>query len=109
MRVGQLDDMVKGWFVGAFEPSLLQTENCEVAIKRYKKGDSEARHYHKVATEITAIVEGRVIMFDHEFKAGDIVVIEPFEETAFEALEDTVTVVVKTPGAQNDKFLSQPN
>jgi quercetin dioxygenase-like cupin family protein len=39
------------------------------------------------------------------YEAGDIVVIKPGTSTAFEALEDTVTVVVKLPGANNDKYI----
>ena len=44
MRVGNLEKMVKGWFVGNFEPTLLNTEACEVAVKSYKAGDSEEMH-----------------------------------------------------------------
>jgi hypothetical protein len=40
-----------------------------------------------------------------EYQAGDIIVIEPGNATDFVVLEDTVTVVVKVPGAQNDKYL----
>lgn len=37
------------------------------------------------------------------------VILEPGEETDFEALSDAVNVVVKVPGAQNDKYLSDNN
>jgi quercetin dioxygenase-like cupin family protein len=97
--------MIKGWFVGNFEPSLYKTEAVEVGIKRYKAGDKEEWHYHKVATEITVIVQGAVRMCGQEYRTNDIVVIPPGEGTAFEALEDTVTAVVKLPGAVNDKYL----
>lgn len=104
MRVEHLDDMTKGWFVGNFEPSLYKTNDCEVAVKTYKKGDKEGKHFHKIATEITVIIKGRVRMFEQEFSEGDMVVVEPGETTAFEALEDTMNVVVKLPGANNDKY-----
>lgn len=104
MRTGHLNDMTKGWFVGNFEPSLYKTNDCEVAVKTYKKGDKEGRHYHKIATEITAIVKGRIRMFDQIFSAGDIIIVEPEESTAFEALEDAINVVVKLPGVCNDKY-----
>ena len=104
MRVGHLDSMIKGWFVGNFDPTLYRTNDCEVAVKSYKAGDFEEKHYHKIATEITVIVKGCVKMFDKEFSEGDIVVVEPGEATAFEALKDSMNVVVKLPGANNDKF-----
>ena len=38
------------------------------------------------------------------FKKNDIIVINPFESTDFIVLEKTITVVVKIPGALNDKY-----
>lgn len=104
MKIVRLEDMIKGWFVGDFEPTLIKTRDVEVAVKEYRKGDREGRHYHKVATEITVISSGRVRMNGIEYGKGDIIVIEPLESTDFEALEDTITTVVKYPGASNDKF-----
>ena len=105
MNSGKLQDMFKGWFVGDFDPSLLRTEACEVAVKTYKAGDSEELHHHKVATEVTLILSGRVRMCGKEWGEGDIIVLEPGEATDFVALTDAVNVVVKTPGAKNDKYL----
>ena len=109
MKVAKLEDMVKGWFVGNFDPTLLKTNDVEIAVKEYKKGDYEKKHYHKIATEITVIVSGRVKMNNVEYKKGDIIVTEPNEATDFEALEDTVNTVVKYPGANDDKYLGEPN
>jgi hypothetical protein len=96
--------MINGWFVGNFEPAILKSKDIEVAVKYYKKGDKELAHFHKIATEITVIVKGKVKMNGVLYKAGDIVLIEPFETTDFEALEDTITTVVKSPGAHYDKY-----
>jgi len=108
MKVDKLDNMVNGWFVGNFEPTLLKTNDVEVAVKSYKKGDCEDKHYHKIATEITVIVSGKVKMNNVVYSKGDIIVIEPNEFTDFEALEDTVCSVVKYPGANDDKYLGEP-
>lgn len=105
MRVSKLSDMKGGWFIGNFEPSLYKTNDCEVAVKTYKKGDCEEAHYHRIATEYTIVTSGKVKMFDTEFVQGDIIIVEPGDATAFEALEDTTNVVVKIPGANNDKYL----
>ena len=105
MRTARLDDMKMGWFVGNFEPTLYQTNDCEVAVKKYKKGDHDKKHYHKIATEITVVVQGKVRMSGNEYGAGDIIIIEPGEATDFTALEDTMNVVVKIPGANHDKYI----
>ncbi len=108
MNIAKLEDMFKGWFVGNFEPTLLRTNDVEVAVKSYNKGDYEEKHYHKIATELTVIISGRVKMNGVEYGKGDIIVMEPNEATDFECLEDgTQNVVVKIPGANNDKFLVQ--
>jgi hypothetical protein len=97
--------MTHGWFVGGFTPTSLSTTACEVAYKQYMTGSKEARHIHRVAAEVTLIVAGRVKMNGTAFVAGDIILLEPGEPADFEALEDTVTVVVKVPGALDDKYL----
>ena len=102
-----LDQMTKGWFVGPFLPTAYQTDACEVAVKQYKAGDKEAAHMHRVATEITVVLSGRIRMLNQEWGEGDILVLEPGEITDFEALTDCINVVVKTPGVLNDKFLMQ--
>jgi len=105
MKIAHLNDMVKGWFVGNFEPTLIATDAVEVAVKEYKQGDYEVLHHHKVATEITVITSGHVRMNGQEYRKGAIIVIAPHEATDFEALEDSTTTVVKFPGASNDKYL----
>ncbi len=105
MKTARLEDMVKGWFVGNFEPTLYRTNDVETAVKSYRAGDREGAHYHKIATEITVIVSGRVRMNGVEYGAGDIVVMEPGDVTDFEALTDAVNAVVKLPGANNDKYV----
>ena len=105
MKTAKLNDMVKGWFVGDFEPTLLHSKEAEVAIKYYKAGDKEAEHVHKIGTEVTAIVSGKVSMCGEIYSDGDIVLLEPGEPCAFEALSDAITVVVKTPSAKGDKYV----
>jgi quercetin dioxygenase-like cupin family protein len=105
MKKYSLSEMTKGWFVGDFSPTVLKTQAVEVGVKQYQGGDYEARHHHKVATEITVIVTGKVRMNGELYQAGDILLIEPGESTDFEVLEDATTVVVKYPGAPNDKYM----
>lgn len=107
MQTYKLDNMTRGWFVGDFTPTALATRAAEVGVKHYRAGDREARHYHKIAQEITVIQSGRVQMNGVEYATGDIIVIAPMESTDFVVLEDTVTLVVKVPGAVDDKYLGE--
>lgn len=105
MKVSHIEKMVKGWFIGNFEPSLFKTNDVEVAVKHYRAGDAEGSHFHKIATEYTVIISGQVRMNGIEYGEGDIVVMEPGDVTDFTALTDAVNVVVKIPGANNDKYI----
>ena len=106
MEIFHLDNMVKGWFVGDFLPAALRTQAAEVAVKRYKAGDNESAHFHKVATEITLILEGTVEMCGRRLGHGDIIKLSPGETTSFTAVTDATTVVVKLPSILDDKFVA---
>jgi hypothetical protein len=100
-----LDEMIRGWFVGNFEPTAFKTNHVEVGIQQYKSGDYEASHHHKVATEITVIQKGIVEMNGIRYSDGSIIKLDPGVSTDFRAITDATTVVVKIPGARNDKYL----
>lgn len=104
MKKYNLKDMKLGWFVGQFSPTSFKTDACEIAIKYYKSGDYDKSHHHKIATEITAIIDGKVKMNNVEYNKDDIIIIEPNEITDFLVLSDTITVVIKIPGVLNDKY-----
>ncbi|MBV9801647.1 MAG: hypothetical protein JO130_00590 [Solirubrobacterales bacterium] len=105
MTEHNLDQMVRGWFVGDFEPTAYRSSEVEVAIKHYTAGDAEARHVHKVATELTAVVSGSVRMDGRDLHAGDILTLAPGEPCDFLALTDATVVAVKLPAVAGDKYL----
>jgi quercetin dioxygenase-like cupin family protein len=105
MKNFNLNNFIGGWFIGNFEPTLYSTNNVEVAVKKYKKGQHEKAHFHKIATEFTVIVDGQVEMSNNIYNSGEIIQIDPGVSTDFKALTDVTTVVVKIPGASNDKYI----
>lgn len=104
MELHRLEDFTGGWFVGNFHPSLMKSTAFEVSIKRYKAGESDVMHHHKIATEFTVIVDGSATMNGTHLISGDIVVINPGESAKFVALSDTTTCVVKSPSVKSDKY-----
>jgi hypothetical protein len=99
-----IEDFTKGWFIGPFAPTLCNTAQFECAVKRYRAGDKEATHVHKIATEYTVIAEGRVLMNGALYERDSIIEIKPGVATDFEALTDTLTFVVKIPAVVGDKY-----
>lgn len=105
MKRDRIEDFVKGWFIGDFEPTIFKTRDFEVAYKIYDAETKEIPHYHKIANEFTFIVDGRVRINNKIFKSGDIIHIQPFEVSSFEAVESTKTIVIKIPSVSGDKYL----
>ncbi|EDS5739761.1 hypothetical protein INI85_003654 [Salmonella enterica] len=105
MAVTRLDDMVRGWFIGDFSPVAFRTQSVEVAVQHFSAGSHEAAHFHRQATEVTLLLHGRCRMAGREIQVGEIVTLPPGTISAFEALEDCITVVVKLPGVLDDKFV----
>ena len=105
MDVLKLKDMVRGWFIGNFEPSVYKTEDFEVAVMLHPKDQQWPAHYHKLATEINLVLEGRLIIQDQLLVKDDIFIIHPFEVVKPQFLEDCRILVVKTLSIPNDKYI----
>lgn len=91
--------------MGDFEPSIIRTKDFEVGIKKYQKGDKEQVHFHKLAEEITTVVNGAFKMKETILRAGDIARLKQEEKTDFECIEDGATVVIKMPSVVGDKYI----
>lgn len=105
MEKHQLKDFTRGWIIGDFDPSIMRTKDFELMIRHYKTGDTEQKHVHKIADEITVIVSGTFKMNGEILTAGDIVHLAPGEPADFECIEDGATTVIKTPSVIGDKYL----
>ena len=95
----------RGWFAGQFERAVFVTDLFEAAYQVNRKGETSKAHYHKIATEINLIVKGSVRMNGEIYTAGMGCIFYPNDVCECEYLEDTETMVIKTPGPLNDKYL----
>lgn len=105
MEKNNLQNFKKGWFVGNFEPSLFNTNQFEVAVKHYKAGDTDEKHYHAIAIEYTVVVSGTVSINGETFGPNDIITINRNEPSEFKAMTDATIVAVKTASFKDDKYL----
>ncbi len=113
MKLHKLSEFPTGWYLGAFTPTLHNTEDFEIAFKTYKSDTLEPAHFHKTATEFTLIVKGCARFYFPQtdesiiLVRGEIIVIEPGEIVEFSSEFGCETVVVKIPGnGWKDKFLA---
>jgi len=106
MKIHKLQTMIGGWFIGDFLPSVHKA-NYEIGLKKYEAGDSEPKHHHRLATEFTLVVSGKICMNGVLFYEGDIIQVDPFDDVKFECIEDATTVVFKTVSVVGDKYITE--
>lgn len=106
MRQSRISEFNNGWFVGSFNPAILESSHFEACLKRFNKGEVEVSHFQKTAIEVTLVISGSCRMGDVYLNEGDILLLEPGEVSDFEALEDSVILGLKTPSNPNDKVLT---
>lgn len=105
MKKYNINDFKRGWIVGNFTPNIIKTDDFEFMVRNYKKGESEQKHVHKIAHEITVIVNGVFLMNNEKYTEGDIIHLLPGDATDFKCLEDGATAVIKTPSVIGDKYI----
>lgn len=105
MKVQQLSDFHRGWVIGDFHPSLLQTTAFEVGVMHHHKGESWPAHVHQVLTEYNILIQGDMTMQGIRLSAGDIFTLEPGEVADPIFHEDCVIVCVKVPSVKGDKYI----
>lgn len=105
MKKYRVEDYKMGWLAGNFTPSLLNTDQFEIGIKKYLRGEVNPEHYHKIATEFSVILDGVVEMNGEIFHIGDVIVVEPNEKVLFKSLTDSSLCIFKVPSVPGDKYL----
>ena len=107
MITNHISNFTRGWFIGDFEPSLLQTKDFEVAIITHTKGEKIPRHYHPVATEYNVMLSGSMFVNGQKKKKGDMFTFDPNEVCNVKVLEDSEVLCVKVPSIQGDKVCTR--
>jgi len=105
MKFYNIKDMIRGWFIGNFEPSILKTSDFEVGHHFHVTGSEGQNHYHKVTTELNYIVSGKVKVSNKVCEEGDFFMYEPNDVTDVKFIKDTHLIVIKWPSVPSDKYI----
>lgn len=106
MKIEKLSNMVRGWVIGNFDPSVLKTDLFEVGILTHKKDEVWPVHYHKISKEYNILISGKMKICGEEIIPGDIFIIEPNEIADPIFYEDCTVVCIKVPSVPSDKHLA---
>jgi hypothetical protein len=105
MNRSHLSQFKNGWFIGDFAPTIAKTQDFEVCVKTFLRGDIELTHFQKIATEITVVLSGSVRMGEYILEENDILTIYKDEICDFEALTDCKVMGIKFPSLPDDKVI----
>ncbi len=105
MDILKIEDMKGGWFIGDVEPTAYKTKEFEVGVKTHPKGEVWDVHYHKLATEINYLIQGRMLIQDTELNSGDIFILHPNEIANPVFIEDCTIITIKTISSIGDKYV----
>lgn len=105
MKIFNLANMFRGWFIGDFEPNVYKTKNFEVGLLTHEKGEEWPAHYHKISTEVNLLISGEMIIQGETINPGMIFVLEPYEVADPIFLKDCKVLCVKIPSVPGDKYL----
>ena len=103
MKKYDLKDFKNGWIIGNFQPSVLKTDNFEVAVISHQKNQKWPKHYHKHLTEYNLLLEGKMIINSTEINKNEIFIFEPNEVADPIFLEDCKVLCIKVPSTIGDK------
>tara|TARA_E500000331_G_C16978773_1_gene592544 strand:- start:203 stop:526 length:324 start_codon:yes stop_codon:yes gene_type:complete len=100
-------DNYKGWFVGDFQPNLLESKDLEFGYKRIIKGTKPDYHYHKFKTEFTILLEGSILLEKTKkiIEPISCIKLNPFETNDQYFIEDCLILIINSPSVKNDKHL----
>lgn len=105
MKVYNFKKMIGGWYIGNFSPSVFKTKKFEVSFKIHKKNEKWDYHYHKKATEINLIIDGKMKIQGKILKKNQIFVLKKKEIANPIFLKETKIICIKVPSVKNDKFV----
>jgi quercetin dioxygenase-like cupin family protein len=104
MILSNINDYVRGWFIGDFEPTVLRTKDFEVGVLTHLKGETWPAHYHKDSVEYNVLVKGCMVIQGKKINSGDMFIFEKGEIADPVFLEDCTVVCVKVPSIPTDKY-----
>ena len=106
VEIFQLENFVKGWFIGDFEPSILKNSGVELAVMHKTKGDVvNDFHYHENCIEINVLIKGKLNINNKLIQENEIFVFNKYVPSIYEFLEDCTFVVFKNKPSNSDKVI----
>ncbi len=100
-----INNYIRGWLIGDFEPNIIKTKDYEIALLTHKKNEMWKYHYHMEADEINILIKGSMIINNIKINQGHIFIIKKNIIACPIFLEDCKILCVKIPSRPKDKYI----
>jgi dTDP-glucose pyrophosphorylase len=100
-----IDEYVRGWLIGDFEPSIKRTTDYEIGVLTHKQGEKWPFHYHKESREINVLLSGEMVINNVSIKRNTIFIFEKGMISCPIFLTDCVVLCIKVPYVPGDKWI----
>jgi hypothetical protein len=102
-KFDDLENYVRGWLIGNFEPSIIKVKDFEICITQHLSGELSDPHYHTESIEINVVSSGEIEVNGRLLSKGGIFIYEAFEISDVKFITDTSLVVIRLPSSPFDK------
>lgn len=99
-----ITDFIRGWIIGNFIPSIIETDAFELGILKHKKDEKWPFHYHSYMTEINLLLDGEMILNNKKIIKNELFIIDKNQIACPFFLTDVTVLCIKTPSVKNDKI-----
>jgi dTDP-glucose pyrophosphorylase/mannose-6-phosphate isomerase-like protein (cupin superfamily) len=100
-----INEYVRGWLIGDFEPCIKKTTNYEIGVLRHKQGEKWDFHYHKDVREINILLSGEMVINNVSVKKDTIFIFEKGMISCPLFFTDCVVLCIKVPSVPGDKLI----
>jgi len=104
VKKNHLDNMVRGWCIGNFTPSIFKTDLFEVGYLKHPKDQIWPAHVHKISDEYNILIKGKMTINNETINQGEIFIIPKNMLTTAKFLEDCEVLCIKVPSLPKDKY-----
>lgn len=104
-RIWNVYEFTRGWFLGNFSPSILDTSDFEIGILSHTKGETWPFHYHQEADEYNVLLQGKMLLNNHLLESNTQFVLYKNEIACPFFLEDCRVLCIKSPSRPKDKHI----
>jgi len=94
MKSFHLDNMVNGWFLGNFIPTVTNWKKGEIAIKSYQTNHIESSYCHSDAYKIYVVLSGKIMINNNLLTKDSVALINPKEDMSLVSLTNSKVLLI---------------